>query len=234
MNTAYKIETWDQYAQSFLSVMPSPMLELNTSVASFATGKVCDFGCGAGKVAPFVLNNSKVDSYTGIDYSSEMVKLARWHLEQFPDKPSEIIHGKIEFIDTGAYDFEIVSGVTKTVENTSYDFGLSINSYYTWDNSHSVLKTIYNTLNPSAHFILVTPNKQLDMADLLADAKKELVANPYFESFKQQNMALVGNEKALFIDMDELVGQVRDIGFKVVETHQAFYQGGLNFLHLKK
>ncbi len=234
MNTAYKKETWDQYAQPFISVMPSQMLELNTTVAALATGNVCDFGCGAGKIAPFILDNPSVTSYTGIDYSLEMVKQARWHVEQFPQKNSEIIHAKIEFIDTGVYDFEVISGITNTVESICYDFGLSINSYYTWDNPNAVLETIYNALNLNASFILVTPNKQLDMANLLEKAKRELVAHPYFKTFKEQNMALVGNEKALFVDMDELVEQVRNIGFKVTQAHQAFYEGGLNFLHLKK
>ncbi len=234
MNTAYKKEIWDQYAQPFISVMPSQMLELNTAVATLATGNVCDFGCGAGKIAPFILDNPNVTSYTGIDYSLEMVKQARWHLKQFPQKKSEIIHAKIECIDTEAYDIEIISGITNSIESPGYDFGLSINSYYTWDNSNAVLETIYNALNPNASFVLVTPNKQLDMVSLLEKAKRELVAHPYFKTFKEQNMALVGNEKALFVDMDKLVEQVRKIGFKVTQVHQVFYDGGLNFLHLKK
>lgn len=233
-NTAYKKEVWDDYAHAFLSIMPSMMLQLNKEVASLATGDICDFGCGAAKIAPFVLDRKEVTSYTGIDYSPNMVERARWHLEQFPDKPSEIIRGKIEFIDTGAYDVEIVSGKTEAFSTLMYDFGLSINSYYTWDTPSTVLNSIYNTLSPEAHFVLVTPNPTMDMAQILEEVKKEQVANPYFEHFMEQNMALANNEKALFIEMNELILQVQQAGFKVVEAKQHLYNKGLNFLHLKK
>ena len=233
-NTAYQKEVWDQYARAFLAVMPSKMLELNKAVAELATGDVCDFGCGAAKIAPFVLDQPTVTSYTGIDYSLDMVEQARWHLEQFPEKPSEVIHGRIEFIESGAYDIEIVSGKTATISGLAYDFGLSINSYYTWDKPDTVLRSIYNSLKTNAHFVLVTPNPQVDMENLLKEAKKELIANPYFESFKEQNMAIAGNEKALFVEMNELIMQVQKAGFKVIEAKQNFYDNGLNFLHLVK
>lgn len=233
-NTAYKKEVWDDYARAFLAVMPSKMLALNKAVAELATGNVCDFGCGAAKIAPFILDQHEVSSYTGIDYSMAMVEQARWHLEQFPDKPSMVIHGKIEFIDTGAYDVEIVSGKTEIASDEAYDFGLSINSYYTWDDPKTVLQSIYNSLKADAHFVLVTPNPEVDMAHLLKEAKKELVANPYFESFKEQNMVIAGNEKALFVEMNALIIQVQKIGFKVIEAKQCFYNDGLNFLYLAK
>ena len=223
-NTAYKKEVWDEYANAFLAVMPSMMLRLNKAVSKLAKGDVCDFGCGAAKVAPFILDRQEVTSYTGIDYSLNMVKLARWHVEQFPQKPSKIIHGKIEASSERA----------ATLAESAYDFGLSINSYYTWDNPRAVLKIIYNALSSSAHFVLVTPNPTMNMAKILEEVKKEQVANPYFKSFVEKNMALAGNEKALFIEMNDLILQVQQAGFKVLEAKQSFYNNGLNFLHLKK
>ena len=233
-NTAYKKEVWDEYAPAFLAVMPSMMLDLNKAVAELAVGNVCDFGCGAAKIAPFVLNQKAVTSYTGIDYSLNMVELARWHLKQFPEKTSEVIHGRIEFIDTGAYDIEIVPGKTASISDLAYDFGLSINSYYTWDAPETVLKSIYNALDEKAHFVLVTPNPSIDMKQILQEVKREQVANPYFESFMKQNMAIAGNEKALFIEMNDLILQVQQAGFKVIEAKQCFYNKGLNFIHLEK
>lgn len=233
MSVAYEKQVWDEYARAFLAVMPSQMLKLNEAVAAVAKGNVCDFGCGAAKIAPFILHNEAVSSYSGIDYSLDMVKQARWHLKQFPDKPSEIIHGKIEFIDTGAYELEIVHGQSQIID-LSYDFGLSINSYYTWDDPHAVLESIYNALSPQAEFVLVTPNPRLDMASLLQKAERELIANPYFASFKEQNMALAGNEKALFVEMSVIIEQACEVGFKVVEANTEFYEGGLNYLHFVK
>jgi SAM-dependent methyltransferase len=214
---AYAEEIWNDYSRAHLAVMPSEMLVLNKAVAKMAKGNVVDFGCGTAKIAPFVLDNSNVSSYTGIDYSKEMVEQARWHLSRFPEKPGKIICGKIE-----------------AMGNEAYDFGLSTNSYYAWENPLEVLRHIYAMLGDKGELVLVTPNKSLDMANLLHKAERELVAHPYFQTFKDQNMSLVGNEKALFIDMDVLVDQVRQVGFKVIEAHQQFYQAGLNYLYLKK
>jgi SAM-dependent methyltransferase len=208
-------------------------LTLNEAVAACATGNVCDFGCGAAKIAPFILHNEAVKSYTGIDFSLDMVNQARWHLKHFPDKPSEVIHGKIEFIDTGAYELEIVHGQSETID-LSYDFGVSVNSYYTWDAPQKILKCIYNALAPKAEFILVTPNPRLDMTQLLKKAERELVANPYFASFKEQNMALASNKKALFVEMDVIIEQAREAGFNIKEANTHFYDGGLNYLHFIK
>jgi SAM-dependent methyltransferase len=231
-NEAYKKEIWDQYARAFLSVMPSTMLELNKAVAELATGNVCDFGCGAAKIAPFALDQEDVTSYTGVDYSSSMVDLARWHLAQFPEKPSTIIHGKIESIDARVpLDASSLDKMATTID-ARYDFGLSINSYYAWDAPETVLKSIYNNLKPNACFVLVTPNPTLDMLKIFKEIKKEQVANPYFETFMEQNIALAGNEKALFVEMNELILQVQKVGFKVIEAKQCFYGNGLNFLYL--
>lgn len=216
-NVAYENEVWDRYARAFLAIMSSSMLELNKAVAELSMGNVCDFGCGTAKVSPFVLCRPQVTSYTGIDYSLNMVELARWHLEQFPGKPSQIIQGKIEDVDLGIYDS-----------------GLSINSYYTWDSPSIVLQSIYKALKPGANFILVTPNPFLNMQQILEEVKREQVANPYFESFKEQNMALASNEKAMFVEMDELIEQVQQVGFSVIEANQSFYNNGLNFLSLCK
>ena len=78
---------WDDYSRSFQSVMPSQMLRLNQEVASHMRGHVVDFGCGGGKIIPFVLEQPLVTSYAGIDAALEMVRRARWMGEQFPENP---------------------------------------------------------------------------------------------------------------------------------------------------
>lgn len=233
MNAVYEKKVWDQYAKAFLAVMPSQMLVLNEAVAELAKGNVYDFGCGAAKIAPFILNNEAVKSYTGIDYSLDMVNQARWHLKHFPEKPSEIVHGKIEFLNSDTDKLEVLQRQSASI-NPNYDFGISINSYYTWDTPKKVLQCIYNVLAPNAEFILVTPNPRLDMVCLLKKAERELVTNPYFSSFKEQNMALAGNEKALFVEMDVVIKQAHEAGFNVREVNTHFYNGGLNYLHLVK
>ena len=60
-----QITDWNDYAQSFHSVMPSAMLQVNQAVASYMYGSVADFGCGSGKIIPFILQRNQVKHYTG-------------------------------------------------------------------------------------------------------------------------------------------------------------------------
>ena len=217
MSCAYPRGDWDAYAQSFQSIMPSSMLQLNREVAASMHGKVADFGCGAAKIAPFVLEQADVSSYMGIDFAPQMVQRARWLLAQFPGKPSEVIEARIE-----------------DAPPLGFDAGLSINSYYAWPQPRRVLTRIFACLRAGATFMLVTPNPGLDMAALLRAADKELIAHPHWRHFKKQNLAFCANPGARFVTMDTLIADVRHCGFEVVEAHQHWYAGGLNMLHLVK
>lgn len=234
MSAIYDKEVWDNYPKAFLANNPTVMLELNKAVAKLAHGNVADFGSGAAKIAPFALDNSNVISYTGFDASPEMVKLARWHLAQFPGKPSEVIKGNLEKVTLASHKLIKTDKLSKPMKKSGFDFGLSINSYYAWSKPTLILRRIYDSIKSNGHFVLVTPNHKLDMQALAEEAKRELVANPYFESFRDQNLAISANDKANLIEMDDLIEQVRAVGFKVIEANQHFYHNGLNFLLLTK
>lgn len=214
----YPEKVWNEYSSGHQSVFPSIMIQANQEAASRMKGDILDIGCGSAKVAPFVLEQAAVNSYTGIDYAEEMVSRARWMLQQFPGKPSEILSGKIEELTIG----------------TQFDACLSINSYYAWDNPLSVLKRIYTLLHNNGVFVLVTPNKSIDMRKLLRTAEKEMIAHPHYKEFCAMNIAFCDNSAALFVDMDELIQQTQSAGFRTVEAHQQLYLGGLNFLCMKK
>lgn len=215
---AYQKSEWDAYAVSHQSVMPSVMFELNQAVADRMSGDVLDCGCGTAKVAPFVLEQPSVSSYTGIDYAQQMVDRARWMIDRFPGKPSEIIYGKIEELEAERH----------------VDSCLSINSYYAWDDPLAVLSHIYTLLREGGQVVLATPNNNLDMPKLLAIIDKEIIAHPCYPDFRQMNLAFCDNPDALFVDMDDLIKQVQSVGFHVIEAHQRFYLGGLNFLLMYK
>lgn len=223
-------DLWNKYSTSFLSINPSKMLEMNKEVAQYASGKVCDFGCGAAKISPFILNNKNVASYTGIDASKEMTKLARWHLQQFPKKPSTIIEANLEDIGKKVDVFKDTNNSLERNDNELFDFAISINSYYAWKDPEVILSNIFSNLKPNAGFILVTPNKNIDMRSLLEEAKMELVANPLFTDFSNHNLTISEEYNQTLMDMDELISQVRHIGFKIQESHQRFYNNGLNFI----
>ena len=208
---------WDDYSRSFQSVMPSQMLRLNQEVASHMRGHVVDFGCGGGKIIPFVLEQPLVTSYTGIDAALEMVRRARWMGEQFPEKPSRIVHGRIE---------EVV------VEKA--DSALSINSYYNWPDTRLVLEKIGQLLKPGGIFVLATISARLDMKALLQAAQKECVAHPHWAEFCEHNLRICESTSIRLLELDELIREVQAAGFSVDEAHQHLYEGGLSLLVLRK
>lgn len=216
-NSGNDITDWDDYSQSFQSVMPSEMLNLNRSVADYMHGHVADFGCGAGKIIPFILQNDDVHSYTGIDSSVEMISRARWMASKFTTNRATLVHAYIE-------DAKI----------EPVDSALSINSHYTWPDPHNTLEVIYNTIKPGGTFVLATINNSLNMPALLEAASLEMVAHPHWEAFKNHNLGICTNDNINLMDLDALIGQVREVGFKVEEAQRRWYDNGLNLLVLKK
>lgn len=209
------IGDWDAYSEPFLSVMPSKMLTLNKAVASLCIGHVADFGCGAGKIIPFVLARDCVDSYTGIDASIEMIRRAHWVTEQFDNKRATTVHSMIE-----------------STTLSSVDTAISINSYYVWKDTDLVLSHIRSQLHPGSRFILATINPEINMQRLLNEAEKELAAHPHWPAFKEHNLRICASSEARIVTLDALIGQVRRVGFSVEDAHRRFYDGGLNFLQL--
>lgn len=216
MNTLGIID-WNQYAAPFQSVMPSEMVRLNRKAAGMLYGNVADFGCGAGKIIPFITSEDAITRYTGIDMSADMVKGARWMAKQFPGKSFEIITSRIE-----------------SVSIEQVDSAVSINSYYTWDDPLQTLKHISRQIKTGGRLVLATLNHHIDMPALLEEAKKEQIANPYWEVFAKQNLAICESPNTFLISLDELIEQVREVGFSIVKAHADYYGGGLNFLILKK
>lgn len=212
----YDNATWDHYARTFHSVSPSLLIELNRFVASELFGNVVDFGCGAAKIAPFVVENSNVRSYTGIDCSAEMIRYAK------------------ESIATASLENAIVK--LEAIENipvATYDSGVSINSYYAWKNPDLVLQSIYHALADKALLVLVTPNPHIDMQMLLRESEMELHGHPDWSIYKSLNLDLCATAFN-FATLDTVVATVRDIGFFIEEASQTFYHGGLSYLRLRK
>lgn len=216
MTAPYLQSEWNDYAESHLSVLPSLQLNVYKEVTNYLTGNVADFGSGTARITPFLAEKEIITGYTGIDYSSDMVKKARWLIDQLSANNFQIQQSKIEELQTD-----------------NFDSALSINSYYTWEKPLEMLAHIHSRLKPNASFILVTPNPKLDMERLVKEADKELLGHPHYPVFRKKNLELAGNEEALFVEMSELIQQVTSVGFRVVSCHQDFYLGGLNFLHLK-
>jgi SAM-dependent methyltransferase len=215
--TIYQPDEWENYARSFAAVQTSFQRDLQLASAALLCGDVADFGCGSAKLAPFLTDKEDVSSYTGIDYSSEMIKIADWLIAQFNCPSFSTVEGKIE-------DYQ----------GKTFDSAVSLNSYYTWPDPLKVLQHIHSLLKSDGLFVLATPNTQLDMQAMEKEVRKELLTHPEYSVFRQINSELTENIDARFIEMDMLIKQLQGIGFAIISCHQTFYLGGLNFVVMKK
>lgn len=212
----YPASEWNSYARLFTAVTTSVQLEVYREACSHLEGRVIDCGCGSAKLAPFLADMPNISSYMGVDYALEMVTAAQWVLSTL-DRPNFTIqHGKIEEAE----------GL--------FDSAVSIQSYYAWPEPIQTLSHIAKLIKAGGVFVLVTPNQQLDLQKLVKDARKELLAHPDFEAYKEYNLKLANNPQANFVSMDNLIQQAQQTGFVVSECHQKHFQGGLNFLVLHK
>ncbi|MFZ1342251.1 class I SAM-dependent methyltransferase [Thiothrix eikelboomii] len=212
----YPESDWNSYARLFAAVTTSMQLAVYHEACLHLTGKVVDCGCGSAKIAPFLADNEQVSHYTGVDYSAEMVTAAEWVISTLEREQFSVQHCKIEDA-TGLYDSAV-----------------SIQSYYSWPEPLVTLKHIADLLVTGGQFVLASPNPSLSLAKLAKDARKELVAHPDFQAFQDYNLQLAANPQANFISMDDLIKQTQQVGFEVLECHQQHFQGGLNFLVLRK
>ena len=213
----YQHRAWDDYASNHASVSTCFQDEVYRATAALMSGSVADFGCGSGKIAPYLGANRTVNRYTGFDASREMVKVARALVDLVDNPAFNVQHRRIE----------IISG-------ERFDSALSINSFYAWAEPEIALARIADLLNPGATFVLATPNPNLDMEALLAESRKALIVHPHLVEFARQNRQFANNPDAGFVTMDEVVALCRLVGFKLVSCHQQFFLAGLNFLHLQK
>ena len=213
----YDSADWDNYAASHLRITSRFQHELYQACADLMQGEVVDCGCGSGKIAPYLCKNSNVTAFTGIDSSEQMITAASWLLDKLR-----------------CPNFKVALGLIEDFVGEGFNAGLSINSFYAWRNPQKTLGCIYKLLAPNSTFVLASTNSTIDMPALLQEAQKELIAHPDFAGFSEQNLAFVNNAHAHFVDIDDLVEQVRSVGFKILECHSHFYLGGINFLHLRK
>ena len=147
--------------------------------------------------------------------------------------PVEIPAWNTKSLMTIQYNLGKAVLVNKAIEDVSLhrtDSALSINSYYVWPDPLKVLVHIHKQLSTGSCFVLATINSSIDMPALLAEAEKELIAHPHGAEFKQHNLGISTSRDINLVDMDTLIGQVRNVGFRVGAAHQNLYDGGLSLV----
>lgn len=213
----FSVDDWNEYAEVFSSVQTSFQRDVQQSSIRYLQGNVADFGCGSAKLAPFLADIPEIVSYTGLDYSEAMVKVAAKIMAQFANEKFTVVRSKIE-----------------EYSDKKFDSGVSINSYQSWPNPIATLKHIYSLLEDGAKFVLASPNNHQNILKLAKEADKELIAHPDYTKFKELNLILASNSNANFPSMNTLIQQVQAVGFNILSCHQKFYLGGLNFIVMEK
>lgn len=205
-------DIFNDYAKHFAAITPYCMSEVYQEAARGVKGKIVDCGCGPCKLAPYLVGTQDMLAYTGIDYSREMVSLGRELLDKLNDDRCEIRCDSVENL------------------KGEYDCAVSLQSYYAWPSPVKALTRIHKTLVPGGKLILATANHRLDIEALLQSASKDWLLNPLWEPYMRHNRQIAGNKTGTFESLDRLIGEVRGVGFEIVEAHSRFYEGGLNYI----
>lgn len=208
---------WNDYGRPFSTVTTSFQSQLYASCAIKLTGRVADFGSGTSKITPHLNDNKCITGYIGVECSPLMVREANHLLGKLHNPQFSVIESTIEAFDM-----------------VGFDAGVSINSYYAWENHLDCLQVIYDSLKTGAKFIIANPNNTLDMGLLLKEAEKDLITHPDFEEFKQHNVRFAEEMKCNFISMHVLIQQLQQVGFQILSSNTDFFKGGVNMVITQK
>ncbi|MGD1920001.1 MAG: class I SAM-dependent methyltransferase [Pleurocapsa sp.] len=101
--------------------------------------KVLEFGCGTGSTA--LIHAPNVKHIRAIDFSSEMIEIAK---------------GKVEAQDIDNVTFERLTIEELEVEDCSYDAVLGLNILHLLENKEEVIAKVYKMLKPGGIFVTST------------------------------------------------------------------------------
>ena len=213
----YEVDEWCGYASCHAQITSFVQHEVYLAAAALLYGRVLDLGCGTAKLASYLVDQERVDSYTGIDLAEEMLAMAE-HTLGLLQRP----------------DFRVMQADLESIASTPVDSAVSIMSYYAWANPQATLANIAGLIKPGGRLVLATANPSLDIRALLRHARRELIGHREWSVFEAYNLSLADNGTANFVSMDKLVKECQDAGFVLESCHQKFYLGGINFLSLAR
>jgi len=203
---------FNPYAPIFGAITPLCVSEVYQAASSELSGSVLDAGCGPCKLAPYLVDQPEFLRYMGVDYSREMVTLARQLLDQLDSRRFQVQCDK--------------------VENThgEFDCVVSLQSYYAWPNPVKALTRLHQVLVPEGKLVLASANDRLDISKLLDEASRDWLLNPLWPEYRQHNQQIAANASGHFPSLDSLIGELRCVGFEIADAHTRFYDGGLNYV----
>jgi len=148
-----------------------------------------DIGIGCGRTTKFFIN--KVKSYTGIDYSLEMIKQAQLKFPKNQNDLKVIDARNLYFVEDNTYDFVLFS--FNGIDNVSHDDRINI------------LNEIHRVTKKNGYFILSSHN---------IHSNEENVR--HFENSEQYDYYITKDKHNLetyYIKPSKFVKQLKEIGF---------------------
>lgn len=205
---------WDDYSKYHMGVCVSVQHELYNNISKRAKGKVLDVGCGSGRFMGYIKGNEDVTEYCGIDPSSFMIDVAC-------DYKRVIGYGSAKLLVEEGRNH---SGL--------YDTIFSNMSYYCWSDKKKNLTRIFNMMNGESVFFLSTPNSNFNKNELSKLVLRDAFGNPYLERFLEINLDI--SDKYSYPEVNELVSEVMEVGFRIVNVNSSYFLGGVTCLELKR
>lgn len=164
MNEKKDKELFDNISKNYIlkdinpcsSIARKQRLDRSISKIDLRKKNILEIGCGAGFTLKYL--NNIYESYTGIDYSKELIKYAS---ENFKGE-------KIDFQCINASNIEF---------NKKFDIIIAIGVLHHMDNPKSIVKIILNHLKEDGVFIINEPVKESIFIRLLRTARRSFDSN---------------------------------------------------------
>lgn len=212
-------EFWNEYAKMYNKFIPEFQKKLLKQIAQYAHGKTGDFGCGTGKLIPYLNQNPNITSIHSLDASPQMLSFAK-------KKPTPL-----------PIQYHLLE-LNKINENTlplTFDSIFLINVLYANNNPINLLTQINKHLNPNGTLIIGDMNRQTNLNQLITSLSKEYQTDPDIEKYQHYNQILSQNATPKTYTPSELESIIHLIDtYQTTHTSQNHFLGNLNLLTFKK
>lgn len=205
-------EIFDDYARVFAKFTTPYQQEAYELITPYLRGRVLDAGCGCGKLAAYIPGIGDVNAYVGVDCSAPMVSEGEKLLANIARRNFEI---RLQHIEQVTEMFETV---------------VSIQSYYSWNDSFLTLKHLFQHTAPGGRLILATANDRLDIELLIRQCSRGWLLHPDWPRYVGYNRQLASLPGGRYVSLDTLIGEVRHCGYEVTYTNTLLFDGGVNMV----
>lgn len=203
---------FDDYATVFAKFTTPYQQQAYEAISPLLHGRVLDAGCGCAKIAAYIPASTSVTSYLGVDSSDSMVREGQKLLANIRRPEYEIRNQKIE------------------ETNEKFDSIVSLQSYYAWLAPEAVLEHLYHQLHNGGTLVLASANNTLDIELLIRNCSRGWQLHPDWPRYVGYNRELAALPGGRFVSLDTMIGELRNCGFKIVDTDSSLFEKGVSMV----